>query len=1040
MIKWFAQHPTAPNLLMLAIAILGLISLSGQQRETFPRISNDKVSITVIYPGATTAEVEDALCRRVEDALESLSDLDEMICDAAEGVATTTAVMTEGSDMMRFLDDVKSAIDTINDFPDQTEKPVIQELARTDRVISIAITGPDDPVMLKAYAENLKLRLLAQAEIANVEIDGFSDHQIRVEIPAERLRQFNLSLADLATIMQNQSVSTPAGRLQGPQEDILLRFDDQRKTVDEVGDLIVVSSTSGAAIRLREIASITDRFDLDENRILFNGKRAAFLTVSKTPSQDILTAYQDVANFVQRENRQNPESIHLTLTQDVASIVSDRLNMIVRNSFQGLAMVFLILWLFFSFRYSFWVTMGLPISFLGTLFLLPILGITINMISMVGLLIGIGLLMDDAIVIAENIAARLNQGERAIKAAVNGVYQVMPGILSSFATTVLVFGSLSFISGDMGQILRILPMVLIIVLSVSLIEAFFILPNHLGHSLEHMSKRELKGFRLWFESAFDRFRDQRFGPLLDRAVDYRYLTLGIVIMLMILSVALPAGGFVKFVGFPKVEGNIAEARVLLPQGTPLQLTESLVERIQNGALQTEQELSKVEPQPLLKNLAVVYGQNPDANESGPHVARVIIDLVNADQRTHTLDEFVSTWRDTVGDLPDVINLTYTEPTHGPAGRALEVRLLGQNLDQLKQASTELQDWFRQYAGVVDITDDLRPGKRELNISLLESAGALEVNARSVANQIRAAFQGITIDEFPVGSETYEIDLRLAAQDRMNIDDLRQLTITGPSGAQIPLTNIAQIEEQRGWARISRVDRQRSVTVFGDVQRDIANSRELVNMAARDIFPSLKDKYSDITIDTEGESESSAKTGKSIVRNVLLGLIGVYMLLAFQFRGYLAPLSVMVVIPTALIGVVFGHFFLGLDLTMPSIVGMASLFGVVVNDSILLVVFIREERRRGIHTVEAAKQAARARFRPILLTSITTIAGLTPLLLETSLQAQILIPLAASLAFGLTSATITALFLVPAIYCILDDFNLLGEIQAENDDTKLSSPA
>jgi multidrug efflux pump subunit AcrB len=1042
MLKWFAEHPTAANLTMIAIVIMGFVSLSSQQRETFPRISNDKVSINVIYPGSTSGEVEDAICRRLEDALESISDLDEMICDSSEGFANATAIMTEGSDMMRFLDDVNAAVDAINDFPDQVEAPVVEELARTDAVASIAITGPTDPVVLKAYAEDVKLRLLAEAEIANVSIDGFSDHQIRVEIPAARLRQYGISLSDLATTMKNQSISSPAGRLEGPQEDVLLRFDDQRKNVEDVGNLIVISGQTGATIRLNQIAEITNRFDLDETRILFNDKRAAILNITKTQTQDILNALADVNAFIEQENQQQPTGIRLTLTQDRASLVQDRLNMIVKNGLQGLIMVFLILWLFFSFRYSFWVTMGLPISFLGTLFVLPIAGITINMISLVGLLIGVGLLMDDAIVIAENIASRLDKGERALHAAVSGVKQVLPGILSSFTTTLLVFGSLAFITGEIGQILRIMPIVLIIVLTVSLIEAFLILPNHLGHSLQHIENRKPGGFRVWFEQKFDYLRDQLFFISLQKAIKYRYLTLGIVLMLLIISIAIPVGGKLKFVGFPDTDGDIVEARLLLPQGTPLAMTESQVKQIEQALHRINKQISAQQPgaQELVKNVTIIFGQNPDANESGPHVARLVADLLSAEVRTTSIDEFTHAWRKEVGELPDTIALKFTEPAVGPAGRAIEVRLRGPDLEHLKAASNELQNWFNSYAGVVDISDDLRPGKREFRIRLLETAGVLGINANTVSSQVRAAFQGITVDEFPVGAETYEVDLRLAAKDRMTVDDLLQLTITGPSGSQIPLPNIAQIDEVRGWARINRVDRQRTVTVFGDIQRDIANAQELITLAGKEIFPELQQKYPGIMIDTQGESQNSAKTGKSIITNVALGMIGVYMLLAFQFRGYMAPLTVMIVIPTALIGVVFGHAALGLDLTMPSMIGMASLFGVVVNDSILLVVFIREAREQGTHVIMAAEQAGRNRFRPILLTSITTIAGLSPLLLETSLQAQILIPLAASLAFGLTSATVTALYLVPSLYCILYDFDMLGEIVTKQGKEEMNYPA
>jgi hydrophobic/amphiphilic exporter-1 (mainly G- bacteria), HAE1 family len=1033
MLKWFADHPTAANLTMLAIILLGLVSLPNLQRETFPRIKNAKVTITVIYPGSTALEVEDAICRRIEDALESLSDLDEMTCDSSEGVGKATAEMTEGSDMPRFLDDVNAAIDAINDFPEQVEAPLIEESGRTDSVISIAITGPEDPVQLKAYAEDVKLRLLAKADIANVNIDGFSDHQIRIEIAANRLRQFGLSLSDIATTLKNQSIGIPAGRLEGPEEDILLRIDDQRKNVEQIGNLVVISAKNGATIHLKDIASITDRFDREENMILFNRQRAAILNITKTPEQDILRSLQDVKDFVAMENSKLPENVKLTLTQDGASIVRDRLDMILINGVQGLIMVFLMLWLFFSIRYSFWVTMGLPISFLGALFVMPLLGITINMISLVGLLIGVGLLMDDAIVIAENIASRLDKGERALHAAVSGVTQVLPGILSSFATTIMIFGSLVFITGDMGQILRFIPFVLIIVLTVSLLEAFLILPNHLGHSLDHIENRDPGKFRSWFENSFNHFRDNWFGPALDKAIDYRYLTLGITIMLIILAIAMPAGGKLKFVGFPSIEGNIIEARILMPQGTPLEKTKSLVEKIEQAAYALNDKYTPLQPQEqsLINNMTVIFNQNPDAYETGPHVARVIVDLLSTETRKTRLETFRNEWREAVGKQPDLISLKFTEPTIGPGGRAIEVRLRGCDLEQLKSASEMLQNWFNGYVGVVDISDDLRPGKRELKISLLDSAGVLGITANRISAQLGAAYQGIKIDEFPVGAETYEIDLRLAAADRQDIDDLQQFTISTVSGDQIPLTNVAHIEEDRGWARINRVDRQRTVTVLGDVQRNLANAQEMLKLAETDIFPKIRQQFPDIMIDTQGESEKSSKTGASIVKNVGLGMIGLYILLAFQFRGYMAPLTVMMVIPTALIGVIFGHMALGLDLTMPSIIGMASLFGVVVNDSILLVVFIREEREKGIPVQQASREAGRSRFRPILLTSITTIAGLTPLLLETSLQAQILIPLAASLAFGLTSATVIALFLVPSIYCILDDYKLLGEVKPQS---------
>ncbi len=1032
MIAYLARHPTAANLLMAAIMILGAVSLPTQTRETFPDLASDTVRITVVYPGAATAEVEDAVCRRVEDALEAVTDLDELTCEAAEGRAVASAVLVEGADMTRFFDDVKAAVDAIDDFPAPVEVPRVEETGLTDAVVSVAVTGPDDPVALKAYAEDLKSRLGAIDGIARVSIAGFSDHQVRIEVPATRLRQYGLSAGSIAEAVARNSVRTPAGRLEGGAEDLLLRIDQRGTSAAALRDLVVVSGTRGASIRLGEIATVTDRFDRPEEKILFNGRRAAMLDVEKTRDQDILAVLGRVSDFVDAERMRVPPGVSLALTRDRASIVADRLNMLVKNGLQGLLLVFAVLWLFFPARFSFWVVAGLPVSFLGALFLLPTLGISLNMISLVALLIGIGLLMDDAIVIAENVAARRARGDGPMTAAIEGTREVLPGIASSFATTVLVFGSLAFISGNLGQVLRVLPVVLIVVLAVSLVEAFCILPNHLGHALAHDRGRRWP-MRERVDAGFARLRDGVFAPLLRAAVAWRYLTAGLAAAMLLAAIALPLGGHLKFVGFPSVDGDILEARLALPQGTPLARTEALVEQLLAALARAEEGVGE-QPggEALVRNVTVIFARNPDAGDQGPHLARVVADLLGAETRSTTIDELRNAWREETGQPTDVLALTFTEPAIGPAGRAIDIRLAGDDLEQLKEASLALRDWLGRYRGVVDLDDDLRPGKREYRIALKDAAGSLGIDARLVAEQLRAAFQGITVDEFNRGSERYEVDLRLTGSDRDGPEDLASMFILSPSGAAVPLSAVATIEAERGWARIARVDGRRTVTVHGDVDRAVVNAQELVALAEARVLPELLGQYPGLTYEIGGESSESATTGASIVRNVLLGLLGVYMLLALQFRGYLAPLSVMLVIPTAFVGVAFGHWLLGLDLTMPSIVGMASLFGVVVNDSILLVVFIRAARRRGMAVTRAAVEAGLDRFRPILLTSVSTIAGLAPLLAETSLQAQVLIPLAASLAFGLATATTSALLLVPAFYAILDDFNALGQLDPAED--------
>jgi HAE1 family hydrophobic/amphiphilic exporter-1 len=1034
-IRWFGLHPTAANLLMIAIATLGLASLQSAQRESLPAIKGDRVSVVVEYRGATPAEVEDAICRRLEDALESTTNLEELRCESVEGKGTATVVMKESATMTRFLDDITAAVDGIDNFPAAAQRPVVSELGRTDAVVSLAITGPANPVTLKAYAEQVKGRLAAVGDIADVTIAGFSDHQLRVEVPLVRLRQYGLSLADVANAFTRNSVGMPVGRLEGELEDILLRFDDRRQSIDTLRGIPLITTPSGATIRLGDIAKFTDRFDRPEKQVMFNGKRAALLNITKTRDQDILKAHAAVVAFVEAERSRAPAGVALVLTQDASSVVQDRLDMLLSNGGQGLILVFAVLWLFFSMRYSFWVTMGLPVSFLGALFVLPLLGVTVNMISMVGLLIGIGLLMDDAIVIAENIAARMARGVRPVEAAVGGTLQVLPGITSSFVTTLLVFGSLAFISGEMGQILRVIPIVLITVLTVSLFEAFLILPNHLAHSLSHMHANEPSRFRASFERGFMAFRERYFGPLLDRAVDYRYATLGIALMLVLVAISVPIAGGLKFVGFPELDGDVIEARVLLPQGSPLHRTESVVAHLQHAIERVNTRFKTEQPdeQDLIRNATIIMGENPDAFEQGPHVARVVIDVLSAEVRATRLDLIKNAWREETGAIADVISIAYTEPATGPGGRAIDVRFTAQSLDSAKLAARDFQAWLSGFAGVMNIADDLRPGKREFRLTLKSSAGALGVDARTVAEEVRAAFQGIELDSFPVGPETFDVNLRLAKEDRAGIDDLERFTVVLANGAQVPLPALANIETGRGWARIHRIDGQRAVSVQADIDGSVANANQLLTLAQNTIFKTISDRYPGVVAGVEGQSAASAETSGSLIHNMALGMIGVYLLLSLQFRGYAVPLTVLVVIPTALIGVVGGHLLQGLDISMPSLVGMASLFGVVVNDAILLVVFIREAADRGVPTVQAAKEAGRARFRPIVLTSVTTIAGLTPLLAETSLQAQILIPLASALAFGLTTATVSALFLVPATYAILDDLNLAKPRESEHDE-------
>ncbi len=1022
MIAFFARHPTAGNLLMLFLLALGFISLPTLKRETFPDFAPEKVEVRIIYPGASTEDVEEAICQRVEDAIDGINNVSEVVCVAREGISTTVVEMVENGNISRFMDDVKSEIEAIDNFPQEVELPVIKELGRTDQVVSIAITGAMSESDLKAYAEQVKTKMLRDKNIAQINVLGFSEHQLRIEIPKHILHRYGVNMSDIATTIARQGIDLPAGSLETHDLDILLRFTDLRRTPDELSELKVVSSSSGAEIRLGDIATITDRFERDEEKRFFNGQRAAILEVIKPKQDDSLTVVDAVKKFIEAEQARATPGIRFDLTSDRSSIVRDRLSMLAKNGVQGLFLVFLAMWLFFPGRFAFWVAMGLPISFMGALFVMSVLGLSINMITMVALLIATGLLMDDAIVISENIATHLRHGKSPYQAAIDGTSQVLPGVVSSFLTTIAVFAPLAFLSGNMGKVLQFIPMVLIIVLAVSLVEAFLILPHHLGHSLDQHKDKPSR-FRQAVDDLLENFREAILGPMIKVVIHHRYLFIGSTFAFFLISLGMLVGGVLKFQAFPDIEGDTIEARLLLPQGTPLWRTEEIVNKIVSELDVIDKKFTPMQAEgyKIIQNVQTQYNTNLDSGESGAHIATITVDLLTAEQRKGSLDDIINLWRSSVGEVPDIIALNFKEPVIGPGGLALEIRLFGDDIQELKMASLSLQNWLSRYEGVFDLTDNLRPGKPEVRLSMREGTFALGIDAATISSQLRAAFWGTTANKIQVGSEAYEIDVRLAAEDKSSLYALDDFRITDKNGKQIPLTTLVDIEHSRGFSRIERINSQRSVTVTGDIDTSIANSREIITHTRQHFIEQLLTQYPGVHAGFEGQSRETAKTGASMIRGFSLGLLGIFILLSFQFRSYLEPLSVMFIIPLALIGVIWGHLLMGLNMTMPGIIGFASLSGIVVNDSILLVEFIKLKIKEGYHVIEAAQLASKARFRAVLLTSITTVAGLIPLLLEKSMQAQILIPLATSIIFGLLATTLLVLFVVPAIYSIIEDF-------------------
>ena len=1023
MIRYFVEHRTAANLVMVLFLATGVLAAPSLLRDTFPRADPNEVEITVNYPGARPEDVESAICERIETALDAVTGIERQSCEASEGRARTVVRMIEGGNFQRFSADVGAEIEAIGDFPARIEPARVRSLGLTEFVASVAVTGPESRPDLERLADDLRTRMLRFGGIPRVEIRGFATAELRIGLNDAALRRFGLSVADVARAIEAASIDLPAGSIETRDETLLIRMDEERRSPDRLADLVLISTPEGGRVRLGEIATITEGFTHDDDRITFDTRPAAVLDVTKTRVEDSLDVIDALKAFVEAERERLPEGVGLEIISDGASVVRDRLQLVVVNGLQGLGLVFLVLWLFFGLRFSFWVAMGLPVSLAGGIALMALVGYSLNLMTTLGLLIVIGLLMDDAIVIAENIARRREEGLSPVDAAVEGARQVFPNVLASYLTTAMIFGSLAFLEGDLGVVLRVVPVVMLFVLTVSLIEAFLILPHHLLHSLQ--APRHEGGLRHRVDRGMGFFRERLVGPLVDFGIRRRYAVSGLAVAALLVSAAMLAGGWLKFTAFPELDGDTVVARVLLPQGTPAARTEEVVDRLVRGLEQVNGELTPDQPDgaALVRHVTVFYGLNRDAFESGAHVATVSADLLPSARRTVRPDAVMARWRAAAGPLPDVIALKFDEPTIGPAGIDIDMRLKGDDLDRLKAAALELQDWLWRYEGVTSVMDDLRPGKREMRFTLTDAAGPMGVTAGMIAEQLRAAYSGATTHELQADGRSLEVNVMLSEPDRSVLRRLDGFEVTRPDGSTVPLDVVARVETDRGHARINREDGRRTVTVQGAIDTRIANANAIVSDTLERFLPGLRERYPDLVLEVEGQRAEATKTQKSMLRGFVIGLAGVFLLLSLQFRSYVEPVVVMLIIPLSLIGPIWGHLAMGLDFSMPSMLGFVALAGVVVNNSILLVDFVKHAHRPGGTVAEAAARAARMRFRAIFLTSLTTFVGLLPILTETSLQAQILIPLVASLAFGLVAAALIVLFVLPGMYAILDDLGV-----------------
>jgi HAE1 family hydrophobic/amphiphilic exporter-1 len=1056
--KWSIKNHVAVNLIMIFVIVAGLLTVMKMRREMMPQFALDMIVVSVDYPGSSPEEVEEGICIKIEEQIEGIEGIDRMISTAREGNGEVVVELESGTDVPKVLDEIKAEVDRIDTFPDEAEEPLVLEIVKRDPTIYIAAFGDASERDLRQAAEKIRddlldPRIVSQMEIesgadqgtfsaikfrqpeviSQIELVGVRDYEIAIEVSEDNLRRYGLSFDQVVNAVQTGSIDLPGGKIKTAQGEILVRSKGQLYVGKDFEAIPLITLADGTVVRLGQVANVIDGFTDVDIKARFNGKPAAVVRISRTSEQDIIEIANIARNYVAAHNHKMNKNIDLAIWGDLSVVVRDRINLMVRNGFQGITLVFIALALFLNFRLAFWVAIGIPVAFMGAFLVLNAFGQTVNMISLFAFIMTLGILVDDAIIVGENIYTHYNRGKSPSTAVIDGLKEVGGPVVMAVSTTVVAFLPLMFIAGIMGKFIAVMPMAVIIILLVSLGEALIILPAHLDHALKQSEKRKAK-LDSWHErlrkrvEALLQFTIKRlYTPAINYVVKNRYFTLSIGIGVLIISIGIVAGGYVPFVFFPKGESDWLIAEINYPLGTPVSLTEAAVEHLETNAFELNAAFPEFSEEngDLVKNTFALVGLIPRRDwkppQIGSHVGEVWVELVTSGERPEiSTNEILNRWRSQVGELPGIERLAFFTLEGGPAGNAIEIQLNGDDFDQLSLAADELKKEIETYPGTYDISDNFRPGKQEKKLRVKEGARSIGVTMRGLARQVRQAFYGEEALRIQRGRDDVKVMVRYADEQRSSLSGFDEMRIRTSTGQEIPIEEVADIENSRAYSTINRVDRKRTVTVISDIDEATANASRIVADLKANFLPKLVERYPGISFDLEGQQKRTSESIDSLKSGYLLAMMGIFLLLAGQFRSYIQPVIIMMAIPFGLIGAVFGHLVMGMEFTIISIFGIVALSGIVVNDALILIDFINRALRSGVDIETAVVESGKARFRPVLLTSITTIVGLLPILLETSFQAQFLIPMAISICFGLLAATLLTLLYVPALYLIVRD--------------------
>ena len=966
-----------------------------------------------------------------------------------------------GSDIQKILDEIKSEVDRIDTFPDEAEEALIIEIFRRDPTINIAVYGDASEKTLRKFAEKVRddlleadpvppsgngglgavaqsiinrLRLKQPDRITQIDLAGVRPYEIAIEVSEADLRRFGISFDRVVSAVRTGSIDLPSGTIKTYQGEILVRAKGQLYTGAEFRELPLITRPDGTVIRLGQVARVNDGFKDVDVKARFNGKPAALVRVNRTSQQDAIEIARIAKEYVRKYQHQMPENIQLAVWADLSIMVQDRIDLLLRNFTQGIFLVFLALALFLNIRLAFWVALGIPISFMGAFIALDFLNQTINMISLFAFIMTLGILVDDAIIVGENVYRHYTLGKSPALAVVDGLKEVGGPVVMAVTTTIVAFSPLLFIAGIMGKFIAVMPMAVIAILIISLFEALVILPSHLHHALTHTEKKQERfswheRLRGRIEAGLNFVIDRLYSPAIRYVVRNKYFTFSIGIGVLIISIGILAGGYVPFVFFPKGESDWIIADISYPLGTPYQTSEKTITHIEDQAFALNDKFSDFTRQngPLVQNAFSLVGYIPRRDwkpeEFGSHVGEIWIEIASSELRADiSTNSVITTWRQLIGEIPGLESLTFGTVEGGPAGNPIEIQLSGQDFEQLRLAADEVKKEIATYPGTIDIADNFKPGKPERKLRIREGARSLGVTMTDLARQTRQAFYGEEALRIQRGRDDVKVMVRYTDSDRSSLTGIEEMRIRTADGREIPIDEVAEIERGRAYSTINRVDRKRTITVTADIDEAAANASQIVSALKADFLPALVKRYPGISFDLEGQEKRTAESLDSIQSGYILALMAIFLLLAYQFRSYTQPVIIMVAIPFGLIGAILGHLVMGLEFTMISIFGIVALSGIVVNDSLILIDFINRAVSDGVAIEAAVVESGRARFRPVLLTSLTTIAGLFPLLLERSFQAQFLVPMAVSISFGLLAATVLTLLFVPSLYLIIYEIN------------------